>query len=204
MDVPLEPPAAPSPEELALEYLEKHAEGPSPEIGPWLARLEGEDARRKFREFIEDAQRVQRALPQVPRAIVPKQLIAGRYLLSRQLGVGGMGQVWEARDQQLDRNVAVKFLDSASRGRIDREEMFQKESRLLASLQHPGIVAVHEFGRDGDLTYIVMDLVHGRSLSEVIDEVRGKFLARGEQPLPRDSQLLEEALHQPRAPGRPD
>ncbi len=202
MDVPLEPPVQPSPEELALEYLERRAEGAPPELEVWLARLTDEDSRREFRALVEASQRAERALPQAPRALAREQLIAKRYLLVRQLGVGGMGQVWEARDRQLDRSVAVKFLDSASQGRIDREELFQKESRLLASLQHPGIVAVHEFCRDGDLTYIVMDLVHGRSLSEVLDEVRGAFLSRGEQPLPRDGQQLEAALHEPLAPGR--
>ncbi len=202
MDVPIEPPLQPSPEELALEYLERHAEGAPAELDPWLARLPDDDARREFRALIEASERAERALPRAPRALSRGQLIAQRYVLARQLGEGGMGQVWEARDQQLDRSVAVKFLDSASQGRIDREELFQKESRLLASLQHPGIVAVHEFGRDGDLTYIVMDLVHGRSLSEVLDEVRGAFLSRSEQPLPREAGELAEALHEPLAAGR--
>ncbi len=202
MDVPIEPPLQPSPEELALEYLERRAEGAAPELDSWLARLPDDDARREFRALIEASERAERALPRAPRALARGQLIARRYVLVRQLGVGGMGQVWEARDRQLDRSVAVKFLDSASQGRIDREELFQKESRLLASLQHPGIVAVHEFGRDGDLTYIVMDLVHGRSLSEVLDEVRGAFLSRGEQPLPREAGELAQALHEPLAAGR--
>jgi hypothetical protein len=189
---------------LALEYLERRAEGAPGDIGPWIERLPDEESRREFLALVEASRRIELALPQAPRALAPGQLVARRYLLARQRGAGGMGQVWEARDRELDRLVALKFLDSVSQGQPEREELFRKESRLLASLQHPGIVAVHEFGRDGDLGFIVMDLVQGRSLAEVIDEVRGQYLARGEQPLPRDAQQLLQAIHQPLTPGRPD
>jgi serine/threonine protein kinase len=204
MDDPLADGTPPGPEELALEYLQSCAAGGLPELEPWLARLPDEAARAEFRELIESLQRAERALPRAPRALGREQLVAGRYLLAQPLGVGGMGQVWEARDRELGRRVALKFLDSASQGRPLREELFRKESRLLASLQHPGIVAVHEFGHDGDLNYIVMDLVQGRSLSEVIDEVRGQFLARGEQPLPREAAELERAIRAPLGEGRVD
>jgi serine/threonine protein kinase len=88
---------------------------------------------------------------------------AGRYLLRRELGRGGMGTVWLAEDTDLDREVAVKVVreprDAAAAGRLARE------ARILARLEHPGIVPVHDVGRlpDGQLFY-VMKRVEGERL----------------------------------------
>jgi len=88
----------------------------------------------------------------------------GRYQLKQFLGKGGFGEVWEAYDPVLDKNVAIK------RPRRDRTyserqiEAFLKEARKAASLRHPGIVAVHNAERDVSGWYIVSDLVDGNSL----------------------------------------
>lgn len=101
------------------------------------------------------------------------QVLAGRYRLVSLLGRGGMGAVWRAHDEQLDREVAVKelrlpeHLDDAARqtliARLDRE------ARAAARLRHPGIVTVHDrvTGDDGR-PWIVMELVRGRSLDDLL------------------------------------
>jgi beta-lactam-binding protein with PASTA domain/tRNA A-37 threonylcarbamoyl transferase component Bud32 len=98
-------------------------------------------------------------------------LIAGRYRLSRRLGGGGMGVVFEAEDRLLRRRVAVKLLrphladDEAFRRR------FEREGRAAASLSHPNIVAVYDVGQTAEGTpYIVMEYVEGRTLERLIQD----------------------------------
>ncbi|MFG2668290.1 serine/threonine-protein kinase [Streptomyces sp. NPDC048387] len=101
------------------------------------------------------------------------RLLAGRYRLAELLGQGGMGTVWRAHDEQLDREVAVKELrlpddlDASRReawiGRLDRE------ARAAARLKHPGVITVHDrIAGDDGRPWIVMELVHGRSLDDLI------------------------------------
>jgi tetratricopeptide (TPR) repeat protein len=90
----------------------------------------------------------------------------GRFELLRLLGSGGMGEVWLARQDGLERHVAVKILPSASHQQsIDR---LRREAQALARIRHPHVVPVHEVGEAGGLHYYVMDLVDGRSLEEVL------------------------------------
>jgi serine/threonine-protein kinase len=93
---------------------------------------------------------------------VPK-ILAGRYHLNQRIATGGFGQVWKAFDSQLQRFVAVKLPNTASSG---ASEVFLSEARKLAALKNPGIVAVHDFGREGDWTFIVSDLIEGENLAE--------------------------------------
>ncbi|MFF1555925.1 serine/threonine-protein kinase [Streptomyces sp. NPDC058279] len=101
------------------------------------------------------------------------RLLAGRYRLAELLGQGGMGTVWRAHDEQLDRDVALKELrlpddlDASRRkawiGRLDRE------ARAAARLKHPGVITVHDrIAGDDGRPWIVMELVHGRSLDDLI------------------------------------
>lgn len=194
MDAAPDPTPEPTPEELAREWAERASEGDPPPLESFLARLGSESERRELRELVAAFRAVERSLPRAARALSAGQLVAGRYELVRRLGEGGMGQVWEALDRRLERRVALKFLDAASQGRADREALFEKESRLLASLRHPGLVAVHEFGRDGGLTYIVMELVPGRSLAQVLESVRVELRREGAPPQPRDARRIERAI----------
>ncbi|MET9555178.1 serine/threonine-protein kinase [Streptomyces sp. NPDC006645] len=104
--------------------------------------------------------------------IVRGRLLSGRYELGELLGVGGMGEVWRARDRELGRDVAVKLLLAPGGDGERREQLarFRREARAVASLDSPHIVAVHDHGTDGDSPYLVMALVEGRTLHDVLAE----------------------------------
>ncbi|MDT0316803.1 serine/threonine-protein kinase [Streptomyces millisiae] len=108
-----------------------------------------------------------------------RALIHGRYQLLELIGRGGMGEVWRARDEALDRRVAVKCLKPLG-GRQDEEpflrvlrERFRREARVAASLQHRGVTVVHDFGESEGVLYLVMELLEGRNLSELLTERAG-------------------------------
>ena len=93
----------------------------------------------------------------------------------RLLGRGGMGAVYEARQVDLDRAVALKILPSELAVNPEFEERFRREAQALARLHHPSIVSIYETGRshDGHL-YITMEYVEGRSLAELLMSEAGK------------------------------
>ncbi|WP_051704389.1 serine/threonine protein kinase [Glycomyces sp. NRRL B-16210] len=100
-------------------------------------------------------------------------LIAGRYRLEQVVASGGMGSVWRARDERLDREVAVKVMHPGLSGEeLQPHERFEREAKTLASLKGPGCVEVYDFGEhlDGDrrALYLVMELVEGVSLAELL------------------------------------
>lgn len=95
-------------------------------------------------------------------------LIADRYRLDTQIGRGGMGQVWRARDLKLDRDVAVKTVDLTTLADATLEARFQQEIVTTARLNHPGIVTVFDGGVDGSTAYLVMELLTGRTLAQRI------------------------------------
>ncbi|MEV0188985.1 serine/threonine-protein kinase [Kitasatospora purpeofusca] len=121
-------------------------------------------------------------------------VLGGRYTLTERIGGGGMGAVWRAEDSVLGRPVAVKILHPALLADVMFAERFRREARMLALLDHPGIVDVHDYGEeeppdaDGDrLAYLVMELVDGRPLDRVL-------AADGAFPPARALGLLAEAL----------
>jgi serine/threonine protein kinase len=94
------------------------------------------------------------------------RLLASRYRLVERIDEGGAGEVWQARDERLDRDVAIKILgpnaDDAFR------ERFADEARRAASVLHPNVVTVFDEGRDGADAFMVMELVRGHTLRDVI------------------------------------
>lgn len=94
-------------------------------------------------------------------------LLDGRYQLLREIGRGGVGVLWEARQEPLGRRVAIKFL----RGHAKRSQArLLREAQSIASLDHPHIVRVFDVGTDGDGSpYVVMELLEGPSLAAYID-----------------------------------
>ncbi len=118
------------------------------------------------------------------------QKIAGRYLLERRIAVGGMGEVWEASDVRLGRNVAVKVLRPELSDDPEFLHRFRIEARTVASLDHSGIAAVHDYGEDDGpngkpTAYLVMELVRGEPLSTLI--------SRGPIPADETLRIVEEA-----------
>src|SRR5436190_806535 len=99
-----------------------------------------------------------------------ERVLQGRYKIEEPLGVGGSSQVYLARDQALNRDVALKVLDpeAASDGNLRR--MFVKEARALAQLSHPNIVAVYDVGEVDDSPFIVMEYLPGGSMKERIEQ----------------------------------
>jgi serine/threonine protein kinase len=95
-------------------------------------------------------------------------LLVDRYELLRRVGSGGMATVWLAMDRRLEREVAVKVLSDTLAGDERFRERFEREARRVASLSHPNIVIVHDFGVDGDTLFIVMELVRGMPLRRVL------------------------------------
>jgi serine/threonine-protein kinase len=92
--------------------------------------------------------------------------LAGEYSLERELGRGGMGIVYLARELQLERLVAIKLLPGALAARADVRERFLREARMAASLSHPHIVPIHRVGEAGGFVFFVMAYVNGETLGE--------------------------------------
>ena len=90
----------------------------------------------------------------------------GRYQIAEQIGAGGMGVVYRARDQRLDRDVAVKVLPSGSLADQVSRSRFRKEALALSRLTHPNIAVVHDFDSQDETDFLVMELVPGMTLEE--------------------------------------
>ncbi len=95
-------------------------------------------------------------------------LIGERYRLGSQLASGGMGTVWDAHDTLLDRPVAVKVLHPGLAGGEEFRRRFRAEARAAARLSHPGVVTMYDYGEDGDVLFLAMELVPGESLHETL------------------------------------
>jgi serine/threonine-protein kinase len=95
-----------------------------------------------------------------------QEALAGEYSLERELGRGGMGIVYLAREIQLDRLVAIKALPPALAVRDDVREQFIREARMSAALSHPNIVPIYRVGVAGALVYFAMAFIEGETLGE--------------------------------------
>jgi serine/threonine protein kinase len=100
----------------------------------------------------------------------PNVVLGDRYVLTRRIAVGGMGEVWEATDQLLNRGVAVKILKDELRTASTFLARFRAEARHAGRLSHHGIATVYDYGETPDLAFLVMELVRGRPLSELMIE----------------------------------
>ena len=92
--------------------------------------------------------------------------LLGPYKILGPLGVGGMGEVWRARDTRLGREVAVKVLASHLSEDPEVKQRFEREARAISSLSHPHICALYDVGSEGGLDYLVMELLEGETLAE--------------------------------------
>ena len=96
--------------------------------------------------------------------------LAGEYSLQRELGRGGMGVVYLARDVQLDRDVAIKVLPSHLAMQLESRDRFLREARTAAGLSHPNIVPIHRVGEAAGFVFFVMAYVPGQTLGERLRE----------------------------------
>ena len=96
-------------------------------------------------------------------------ILGGRYALTERIAIGGMGEVWKAKDQVLGRIVAVKILKDEYNGDPTFLQRFRAEARHTALLNHPGVANVFDYGEDEGSAFLVMELVPGEPLSNIID-----------------------------------
>ena len=101
----------------------------------------------------------------------------GSYTLTAPLGVGGMGEVYRARDSKLGRDVAIKILPQHFTDDPERRARFAREARVLATLNHPHIGAIYGLEESDGVTRLVLELVEGETLAERLE--------RGPLPTPR-------------------
>ena len=133
---------------------------------------------------VPQAQQADMSPHQIPAQAVPQQqaqadpgagrLIAGRYRLLAKLGHGGMGTVWRAKDETVDREVAVKEPrlpeHLPERERANAFERMRREARAAARLDHPAVVNVHDVAVEDGQPWIVMEFVQGRSMADALQE----------------------------------
>ena len=125
-------------------------------------------------------------------------LIANRYRLQRLIATGGMGQVWEATDNRLDRRVAVKVLKAEFSADPTFRERFRTEARTTAMLNHHGIAGVYDYGETRDpsgaeTAYLVMELVAGEPLNAVLGRVGRLSMVHALDMLEQTGRALEVA-----------
>src|SRR5688500_18754438 len=97
-----------------------------------------------------------------------KRVFGDRYVIERKIARGGMADVYLARDQLLDRPVAVKVLFAEFATDPAFVARFRREAQAAANLNHPNIVGVYDWGEQGGTYFIVMEFVEGRSLAEIL------------------------------------
>lgn len=97
---------------------------------------------------------------------LPSGTKLGPYEIQSQLGAGGMGEVYRARDTRLDRTVALKILNSQLAASNELRARFEREAKIISQLQHPNICVLHDVGREGPTEYLVMEFLEGESLAD--------------------------------------
>ena len=130
-----------------------------------------------------------RLVPAKKRRVDAGDLLGGRYRTREWVADGGMSEVWCARDERLDRDVAVKIATCGAG--LPGVELLEHEASLLTSLDHPGIVKAYDVGRHEDLGYLVMPLLTGAPMRSVLDRLRTR---REQHPVPLCARDLRVAL----------
>ncbi|MCP3904414.1 MAG: serine/threonine protein kinase [Planctomycetes bacterium] len=100
---------------------------------------------------------------------MPTTTRLGPFTIEREIGRGGMGVVYLARDARLDRAVAIKALPDSLADDVERLAMFRHEAKTIAQLNHPHIAQIHHMHEHEGRTYLVLEYVPGRTLEDLID-----------------------------------
>ncbi len=93
-----------------------------------------------------------------------------QYVITGHLGHGGVGEVWLARDQTLDRDVALKVLPTRDGDAVARKERFFREAKAASALNPPSIITIYEINSDQGIDFIAMELVRGRTLGSLLQQ----------------------------------
>src|SRR5262245_37653320 len=118
----------------------------------------------------------------------------GPFQIVRELGHGGMGEVFLARDNRLDRHVAIKALPAHLASDADRLARFQREAKVLASLSHPGIGTIYGLEEDAGQQYLILEYVEGETLADRLG--RGAIPAEEALIIARQVAEALEAAHE--------
>ncbi len=102
--------------------------------------------------------------------LAPGLVIAGKYEIIRLIGYGGVGEVYLAKDQQIERLAAIKLLSKQLSNDPEHKSRFARESRTVSALNHPNIITVYEIGNFNDQLFIATEYVDGKTLREIISE----------------------------------
>src|SRR6185295_11403559 len=94
----------------------------------------------------------------------------GRYEIRSKIGEGGMGEVFRARDEKLNREVAIKVLPSDLSENTERLHRFEQEAQAAGALNHPNILAVYDVGVHERAPYVVSELLEGETLRELLEQ----------------------------------
>lgn len=177
---------------LAMEYFEGLERGAPPDLEKLTSRLPDESSREELRQLIDTARWARKSFPETLRA---DAVLADRYVLLEELGSGGYGKVWKARDRKLDRLLAIKVLHPLQD--LDKGKSILRRERLaLARVNHPAIVRFLDSGEDGDHHFLTMEYVEGIPLDQLIQRL-AKAAASGSP----DRQMVESIVGLPRTPG---
>jgi serine/threonine protein kinase len=182
-------------EEGLVLILKAEEAGVAKTLVGWLAKhpdLAGEVA-----QFLKDSRSIQAETAPIRHALLSEEgSELGGLVIGRKLGRGGMGVVNAARDPKLDREVAVKRLPPGGFASAADLEAFEREARAAALLDHPAIVKVFRFDREGGSPYLVMQLMKGGSLAQRLRECRRFADVKEAARLVRDVALGVHHAHQ--------
>ena len=161
--------APPALDDVIAQYIQAREQGERLDHAAWLARfpaLAGELA-----AFFSTYERMQALAPALQPGLVVGQAL-GDYELLEELGRGGMGVVYRARQRSLDREVALKVIRAGQLATDEERQRFAREAHAAAAASHPGIVPVYEIGEHTGHAYLAMQRVPGGSLAEHLARVR--------------------------------
>src|SRR5690242_4438496 len=103
--------------------------------------------------------------------VSPGTMLGGRYRLDERIAGGGMGDVWRGTDEVLGRTVAIKVLLSALMEEPGFAERFRGEARTMATINHPGVVDIYDYGSENGTAFLIMEYVEGDALSRTLSRV---------------------------------
>ncbi len=121
------------------------------------------------------------------------KLYGGRYRLIRRIAIGGMGEVWDAKDEVILRNVAIKILKPEYMGDPGFLERFRTEARHAAKVNHEGIADVYDYGEESGNAFLVMELVPGESLATILEREKSLAPNRVLEIMAQTARALHEA-----------